>query len=166
MARFGLVVFFVAACGHEQPVQRVPYTVVSSPVVTEIRHDGSGGSGEHVQNAAPACAATLRESIARTGCTLGEGECTYATGSCSCAPPAQCGGAYLHHEPGMPGVWACTSTDPSVLRGDGCPLAVPNGACSGEGRSCDYSVCSWNRTIAHCRRGSWDIEHIMGPPPP
>lgn len=164
MARFGFwLCLIVAACGHEQPVHRVPYTVVSSPVVTETHHDGHEGT---VQQHAAQCAATLRDSILRRGCTLGEAECTYATGRCSCAEPAQCGGVEMHYEPGMSGVWACSSSDRSLARADGCPLATPSGACAREGQSCDYSTCSWNQTIAHCRGGTWNVEHLMGQAPP
>ncbi len=129
---------------------------------------GEAGAGGSAAAPIAACPATFAEALTVQACTLWTSpECTYDTRRCGCAEPPQCGGAERAFPPGSPGVWRCTSPDPAVTRPDGCPLAMPaDGRTCGGTRACDYSTCSWNQQIAHCRDGAWRIERHMSSPPP
>lgn len=93
--------------------------------------------------------------------------CKYPEGTCDCVEPAQCGGAYMAHPPGSPGVLVCAPKDPAALKADGCPWKTPTdkSPCKAA-QTCSYGDCSYSQTVATCKGGKWKVEHLESPPPP
>lgn len=107
------------------------------------------------ENPRPAiCPASFAAAKVSADCS-GFVECPFAEGTCTCTAGTYCGGTrpspkVLEENERLR--WVCTKTPPEV-RADGCPGALPSGACS-EPRECQYArgCCS---VVVDCVEGQW-----------
>lgn len=95
--------------------------------------------------------------------------CSYPQAECRCIPRFPCTG--VDRGPGavLAHVWSCQVTDPTVLRDDGCPAAVPSAGskCAAAGQICHYSpYCGGIQSTARCTDGGWQLEQRNINPPP
>ncbi len=170
--RWLVLACLLGACAPTQKTE--PKVTRAAPVASESVSDASApvatapaDAATPAIDAAPPCPPTFAAAQTSTCKYMVSPQCDYPEGRCVCNSPAQCGGAVMVTQPGMPGEVACMPKDKGLLRIDGCPFDVPTpGASCPEARACNYGECSWSQTTATCAKGKWTVVHIQSPPPP
>ncbi len=146
------IVAIAAACGGRTPPRQ------QAVVLGNVAPDGGA------RGLAASCPATFAAAeAATTPCDRAKVGCDYPEGSCYCGDPAYCGGAAPPPPPPVPppAHWQCTAKPPAV-RADGCPGTEPSGACTDEGKSCQYGDCCVSVDV--CRGGQWQAGPAACPP--
>jgi hypothetical protein len=167
--RASWVLVLVAACSSSQP-QPQPQPHHTESVDDQLSKELAGIHGADAQppDADPlpvrapdpeptACPATLAD--AQGQCIAGKinRKCPYPPSTvCSCKRnPPPC--SPVNHDNDPP-VWVCEGPPPPPVppkpRTDGCPDAMPKGACSKPKQACSYRTgCCWENFV--CTDGAW-----------
>ena len=119
-------------------------------------------------DAGPNCPARFDFAMQGSACPESGRHCVYPEAECWCTAKAPCMGAEPDPEQ-YTLEWACTVSDATVRRPDGCPARVPEQghACEQDGQVCHYSpYCGGIASTGRCTGGSWQLQQVEVSAPP